>query len=81
MQRHWVPDIASRFRDDEQNQGFPNEKRASIQPLRARASRAIDPRPVAVRFAAGACFVRFKAILILATCVMPMRHDSGVPSG
>ena len=23
MQRHWIPDIASRFRDDEQNQSFP----------------------------------------------------------
>ncbi len=22
MQRHWIPDIASRFRDDEQNQSF-----------------------------------------------------------
>jgi hypothetical protein len=24
LQRHWIPDIASRFRDDEQNQCFPN---------------------------------------------------------
>jgi len=27
VQRRWVPDIASRFRDDEQNQSFPESSR------------------------------------------------------
>ena len=30
MQRHRVPDIASRFRDDEQNQSFPGTQRSNI---------------------------------------------------